>query len=36
VIRAVLDTSVLDDLDGEDVLPGFRYPVAGVFGQGGS
>jgi Uma2 family endonuclease len=25
-----------DDLDGEDVLPGFRYPVANVFGQGGS
>ena len=25
-----------DDLDGEDVLPGFRYPVASVFGQGGS
>jgi Uma2 family endonuclease len=25
-----------DDLDGEDVLPGFHYPVANIFGQGGS
>ena len=25
-----------DDLDGEDVLPDFRYAVANVFGQGGS